>query len=723
MATDRPGSRQTSDLSVDGATYISWAVINNSPNSIGYPFFVDVYMDDLFIERWESNGLDANRFISLTDWDGMTTRIRLRPGTHRLKLLADSTNLIPETDESDNVYEMEFTWSASTNEPPAPTPVPTKLPDLVPSTPELWGDSLVATSYVGDKVDGPLSVNVPTYIRYGFQNRGLASIAGDIWVYLYVDDVLVTAQVGSGLLAEETAGSSLWAGLFDVISITPGVHTLRLEVDATDLVMESDETNNTMEKSFVWGTGPVPPRPAPTPTPEATAPSPLTLPNLVPGWSSGWDGPIIASQEEGTFLDNPLSVDGTPFIDIVVHNQSIVEASAPFSVDLYLDGEVIHTFPFSEGVKPNQLRLFKDWSGLFEQAPVAEGPHTLTMVIDPDDSVEEANEGDNVFEKTFVWVTGTAQPPAPITYTDQDLRRMLADLQTMIETREPVLSDGGKDHTREVLEVADAVYYLLTGTSLWHERVDIYLLTDGDYLDWIDSHYGERMALSEGTEYADLLAERERTKLTAAGLTVSRFGKTAVVVNAGRNLADVMGTLAHELGHMRQGFLNPTQNDGDYASHYRKAIQEAQAQQFERAFWLRLEKFTGLSLLEYQNYQGFLDLIDQQLGQWYEKATQDEHSLGYLLQWLAVLDDPALAELRQMLTNEGQLSATSALELYDYLVALTAESIQAYVAARLQALDAYVEPIRAIAQSRLVSDLHPDGEGSPDLRVVGLLVP
>lgn len=705
---------------MDGETYISWAAINNTPRGIDYTFYVDVYLDGVLAERWKGDGIGANQSISVTDWAGLPTRMRLRPGAHVLKLVLDPTNLVPETDESDNVYQMEFTWALPAT-PPVPAPVPTRLPDLVPSIPNGWEGSLIATSYPGDQVDGPLSVDVPTYIRYGFRNQGLASIDEEVWAYLYLDGILVSAQVGGGLLAEETAGSSEWTELFDVIHVTPGVHTLRLEVDATDLITEADEQNNAVEKKLTWGIGSVPPRLAIAPPPAPTPPAPLTLPNLVPGWRLDWDGPIIVSHQAGTFLDSPLTVDRTPLVDVVVHNESIVKTPASFFVDLYFDNKVVHTFEFAEGMEPNQLLWFADWDGLASRTRIAAGPHTLKMVIDPGNAIVEANEDDNVYQETLVWVAGIAHAPAPTTYTTQELQQRLANLQAILDTRELALSPGGRDHTREVLAVADAGYYLLTGKSLRDERVDIYLLTHKDYLAWIDDSYAERFALNEATEYADLLAEREKTKATAAGLKTSRWGKTAVVVDAERSLADVIGTLAHELGHMRQGFLSSAQDATD--SYYRKAIQEAQAQQFERAFWLKLEAFTGLTLLEYPDYQGFRDLVDSRFDSWFADLSQNEHSLGYLLQWLAVLDDPNLADLKQELTARGQLGVESSLELYSYLVGLAPDSIQAYVTSRIQALPIYAEAIKATARGRLVFGLYPDREGSPDLREPGLFAP
>ena len=136
-----------------------------------------------------------------------------------------------------------------------------------------------------------------------------------------------------------------------------------------------------------------------------------------------------------------------------------------------------------------------------------------------------------------------------------------------------------------------------------------------------------------------------------------------------------------------------------------------------------MEEFTGLTLVSYPDYQGFRDLIGDRFDSWYADINRDEHFLGYLIQWLVVLDDPNLADMKQELIVQKRLGAESSLRLYDYLVSLDAEHIQEYIIARVQALDTYAEIIKAISRGRLIFDMLPDEEGSPDLRKEGLLAP
>ena len=720
MVADTRGLRKSTALSAGAETYISWAVLNEGPGDIGETFFVDLYFDGVVVERWASRGMPVDTFGSIGDWDRLYTLVDVRPGAHTLKLVVDSTNLVRETDESDNEFERELTWEPPPGGLPAPTSIPNRLPDLVPFSPQGWGGQLIATSYAGDTVEGPLSVDVPTYVRSAIRNQGLSSTPGDVWTYIYFDGLLVDMRRSEGLPAESAVEMTQWAGLFEAVAVSPGFHTLRMVVDPNDLIAESSEDNNTFETEFTWGTGPVPPRPASTVATEPTPPVPLTLPNLVPGWSYGWDGPIVVSHGQGSFQDSALTVDRSTFIDVVVHNRSAVVANSPYSVDLYFDGERVHTFRSFSSQGASRLRFWEDWDGLSDELQVTEGVHTLRMVIDPLDAVEEANEADNVYEKTFLWSSEAAAAAEPVAYTEAELQDVLAGLPALLDDREPALSPGGTDRTEAVMRVADAGYYMMTGRSIKDERVDIFLLTHSEYLAWIDDDFAESFAIHEESEYASILARREGFKSRALGFKTRRFGKVAVVVDAERGMAEVINSLAHELGHMRQDFLNPAQSEADdlYAL---SGIQEAGAQQFQRAFWLALEEFTGLRLLEYPDFEAFHRIVDDRLDEFVSAAAEDEHSLGFLLQWLAVLDHPELADMRQELTGSGRLGAASALRLYGYLVEITPEAAQTYVVARLAAFETQFGVVAELGKSRLVADL--DREGVPALRIPGLLMP
>lgn len=97
-------------------------------------------------------------------------------------------------------------------------------------------------------------MNIPTYISYGFQNVSEFDIPKDIIirVHLYIDETLVDIRIWRGMRSGFHGVSSEWDGIYDVINVTPGRHTLKVVIDPTNLVVESDEDNNIFEREFSW---------------------------------------------------------------------------------------------------------------------------------------------------------------------------------------------------------------------------------------------------------------------------------------------------------------------------------------------------------------------------------------------------------------------------------------------------------------------------------------
>lgn len=712
--------RQNTAQAVGSTTYVSWAVANKGEVSVNELFFIDLYFDGVEVARWSGNRLDNVSLSVITDWDGLQDVVRLTPGDHTLKLVVDPTNLISETDETDNEIESTLTWLPDTNG-AVSTPVPDRLPDLALHTPNDWDAALIASPYENEVTDGPLSVDMPTYVAAVIWNQGLVSISDDVWIYLYVDEVLADMRLTSGMLIEDPAARSRFQDLLQRVSLSPGIHTLRVVVDPNDLVVESNEDNNVFEREFVWGTGTVA---AATPVPMASPlvlPAAPTLPNLVPGWRFGWDGPIIVSHEPESFLDGSLTIDRPSLVDILVFNRSTQEAG-PYSVDLYLDGEKIKRFEMDLGIISREVKVIEDWEGLTEKAPLTEGVHVLKMVIDPDNVVSETDETDNTYEKTFSWGTGEIVTTEPRSYDEDTLWQMLSALPDLLDIRKSVVDGNGEAYAEDVLRVADAGYYLVTGRSIFDEWVNVFLLSRQNYLDWIESSFDEQFAIRDPSSYESLAVRKGVMLARATGFKTRDEGKVALVVDAERGVADVINSLAHELGHMLQDLSTVAEPDSD-ASYLVQGIHEAEAQQFQRTMWLAIEEFTGLSLTSYPTYANFRDLTDERLSAAIRNRGRDEHELGLLLQWLVVLDDPAFADLREKAIVGFGFDASESLRLFEYLVNLSPSTSNAYVSDRLEALPGAVNLIRAAAWGRLQPVSEIQYEGQRDLRVAALLMP
>ena len=95
------------NLTADSTTYIDWAVINNGTVDITDTFYTYLYSDGVAIGGWYVDTLQAGYYISVQDYEHTFAE-----GTHTVSITTDSTNAITETNETDNHYSHDFTWTS-----------------------------------------------------------------------------------------------------------------------------------------------------------------------------------------------------------------------------------------------------------------------------------------------------------------------------------------------------------------------------------------------------------------------------------------------------------------------------------------------------------------------------------------------------------------------------------------------------------------------------------
>ena len=719
LASSSEDEHDPEGLRAGKEAYVSWAVANTVGTRVDRRFFIDLLFDGVTVWRWTNDLLPGSGYIDVIDWPDLHRLVDIEPGTHTLTLVVDATDLVEESDEIDNRVETELVWLPPEAALPS-APARDRLPDLAPYTPSDWAGPVTANSYGEDGIDGPLSTDAPTRVLAAFTNSGAASTGLNIWAHLYLDDVLVDVSVSPGLLVDDVTRRLRVEDLRERIAISPGVHTLKLVIDPTDLVAESDETNNVYERRLTWMTGDPPPRPADTQA-AAAYPIPPALPNLVPGWRFGWDGPIVVSPERGTSLDAAPVLGRTAYIDLAVANLSTVKPSQPFSVDLYFDEQKVRSFRFSPDSQSGDETLL-DWAGLTDVVEPTAGRHVLRVVIDPENAIDETDETDNTFEKAVTWQGEPASPPQPTTYSDDELRWMLRDLRELIGLGQPAFEPGGPDRREDVLRVAEAGYFLLTGRSMRDERLTVELLPSDDYTAWVDEDFVRSFAVTEEADYAALVRSREMMKEHSLGLKTRRRGEVAVVVDAGQDVSAAINSLVHELGHAVQDFVNPAQTE-EVPSLPLQGLREAQAHQFQRAFWLKLEEFTGLDLLAYPDIGPYRAYVGEQVYAVLRDAASSEHRLAILVQWAALMKEPELETLRTELLTNGRLDADSSRELFEYLVSIPVDEVSAKVEQWVTGAAFEAGAIVGIGIVRLAPEGDVDFEGPPGLRSTKLLMP
>ena len=720
MVSDSAEEHGSSELRAGEESFVSWAVANTVGTQVDRRFFVDLLFDGVTVWRWTNDLLPANGFVDISSWPDLHRLVNIDPGPHTVTLVIDPTDLVVESDETDNRLEADVVWLPPETVLPLP-PRRQRLPDLAPHTPKGWTGSITANPYGEDGIDGPLSIDAPVRVLAAFTNSGAASTGLNIWAHLYLDDVLVDLSVSPGLLMGDLASRLRVEDLRERISISPGEHTLKLVIDPTDLVAESDESNNVYERRLTWMSGDLPPETAKTPGAASAYPTPPTLPNLVPAWKFGWDGPIVVSRERGTSLDAAPVLGRTAYIDLAVANLSTVQPPQPFSVDLYFDEVKVSSFRFST-TPPANTETLLDWEGLTDSVEPTPGRHVLRLVIDPENAVDETNENDNTFEKPVTWRQEPPTLPPPTTYSEVELREMLAGLRGLLDLRQPAFDPDGPDHREDVLRVAEAGYFLLTGRSMNDERLTVQLLPREEYAAWVDEDFAKSFAVTEESDYAALVQSREIMKEHALGLKTRKRGEVAVIVDASQPIDGAINSLVHELGHAVQDFVNPGQTE-EVPSLPLQGLREAQAHQFQRAFWLKLEEFTGLRLLAYPDIRPFRAYVAEQVYSVIRDATSSGHRLAILVQWAAIIKEAELETLRAELLANGRLDADSSKALFDYLAAIPVDEADSRVERWLQGAAFEAGAIVGIGIGRLLPEGEVDVEGPPGLRSTKLLMP
>lgn len=88
-------------------TYIDWAIINNGNATAKPRFYTYLYSDGAPLQGWYTDSLPPNWYAYVEDWTYTFTA-----GDHTLMTFADSTNVIAESNETDNKYSRTFTWGS-----------------------------------------------------------------------------------------------------------------------------------------------------------------------------------------------------------------------------------------------------------------------------------------------------------------------------------------------------------------------------------------------------------------------------------------------------------------------------------------------------------------------------------------------------------------------------------------------------------------------------------
>jgi hypothetical protein len=346
--------------------YVDFSVINDSDVAINSTFYAALYVDGALKNTWFWDSLDAHYYGYVKDYSIGS----LSAGTHTIKIVADSTNAIDESNGTDNEYTKTVTVQGQ----------PAQKPNLIPYQPKGWSDKVVIANVSGTTIDtSSLKTTDTLYVSWAVVNSSSVNIANPFYVSLYVDGVFKNSWYSASL----NAGSYAYVANYAMGVLGAGTHTLTIFADSNQEITESSETDNKYTKTI---------------TVEVENPN-GSLANLAPYQPSGWSDGLVVTSSKGSRVDSDaLTVEDTLYINWAALNDGSVATPGGFSVDLYVDGFLENTWSRSSSLKSNYYWSVKDYSIGW----LSSGDHLLELVVDSKNQISESNEEDNYYSK---WIT------------------------------------------------------------------------------------------------------------------------------------------------------------------------------------------------------------------------------------------------------------------------------------------------------------------------------
>jgi len=110
------GSNQvvTSKANASDSIYVDWAVANESAQDVSSYFYVAIYVDNSLKTAWKVDGLQSGQYTYIQNY----SLGQLSNGQHEITIFIDASNLVTESNESDNIVSRTVDIIAPDTTPP-----------------------------------------------------------------------------------------------------------------------------------------------------------------------------------------------------------------------------------------------------------------------------------------------------------------------------------------------------------------------------------------------------------------------------------------------------------------------------------------------------------------------------------------------------------------------------------------------------------------------------
>ncbi len=351
-----------SQITSNDRLYIDWAYANFGEGETKNPLTTRLLVDGDVIDTWNRSDPLASNYYT---WVDDVEIAPLSAGNHTIRLEVDYGNNELETNENNNVYEKKITVIN-----PAES-------DLTPYKPRTWDDKIVISTQEETNDDAVrITDKDDLYIDWAYLNQGEANTHDSFETRLLLDGVEIEVWERNKSLQSNYYS---YVEDFKIDALSAGNHTLTLEVDYLNQENETVESNNVFEKTF-------------------TVVSTQSQADLTPYQPTGWSDKLVLSTVTGTTTDaTTITTDNTVYLDWAYINQGEGATDSAYRTRLLLDGEVIKSWRRESPLDPNTFSSIRD----IDLGKLSPGTHTVRLEVDYENSQEESNENNNIFERTF----------------------------------------------------------------------------------------------------------------------------------------------------------------------------------------------------------------------------------------------------------------------------------------------------------------------------------
>ena len=357
--------------------YVDFAVINNGTSATSSTFYTALLIDGAEVGRgYTSPPLYTNYYSYWNDVNIGT----LSAGAHTFQLIVDITNSIPESNESDNSFSR--TKSIVSN----------SLINLTPFQPNGWDNKIIISKVTGTRTDAStIYSNENIYVDFAVINNGSSATSSTFYTALLIDGIEKTRWSSAPPL---NPNYYLYVDDYDVGKLSTGSHTFEIVADVTNIIIESNEADNTFSRSKSIEGG--------------------STVNITPIKPSGWSDKIVVSTTEGDRVDaTTIYNDQDIYINWAIINNGTGVINDIFYTDLLIDGNRIERWQTIPPLGPNYGGVVNDYN----IGKLSAGDHIVQIISDVTGVVLESNESDNSYSKTITILPRNINPHIQVTPT------------------------------------------------------------------------------------------------------------------------------------------------------------------------------------------------------------------------------------------------------------------------------------------------------------------